>query len=116
VKRVLVAEPNGDVRSLIEIVVRRLGHEPVVHVDGAEEPPAVDAAVVEPGVGDGLALARSLFDRRVPTVFTSIFPVEPELLDLDPVAYFVKPFPLYALAGALTAALARAGALCANEA
>jgi CheY-like chemotaxis protein len=114
--RVLVAEPNGDVRSLIEIVVRRLGHEPVLHDDGAQEALAVDAAVLEPGVGDGLALARTLFDRRVPMVFASIFPAEPETLDLDPVAYFVKPFSLYGLARALTAALARADELCASEA
>jgi hypothetical protein len=112
VRRILVAEPNPDVRSLIEIVVRRLGHEPVP-ADPAEPVPAVDAAVVEPWVADGLLLAHQLCARGVPTVFTSIFPAEPELLELDPVAYFVKPFPLYGLAGALTAALVRADELIA---
>src|SRR5206468_3586869 len=66
VKQILVVEPNGDVRALIEIVIRRLGHEPVVYADAGEDVPPVDAAVVEPGVGDGLAIAKHLAARGVP--------------------------------------------------
>jgi DNA-binding response OmpR family regulator len=105
VARILIIEPHADIRSLLELVVRRLGHEPVVHTGGAQ-PPAVDAAVIEPGEGHGLALARSLKEIGVPFLFTSIFPADREMLELQPSAYLVKPFPLYALEAALAVALA----------
>jgi hypothetical protein len=38
-------------------------------------------------------------------LFTSIYPPDAEALDLEPAAYLVKPFPLYALERALEAAL-----------
>lgn len=99
-----MVEPHPDIRSLIEIVIVRLGHEPVLH-DGADDGiPEVDAAVVDPD-GTGLVIAQRLRARSVPTVFTSIFPPERERLDLEPVAYLVKPFPLYALEHAVTAAV-----------
>jgi hypothetical protein len=105
VARILIFEPHGDIRSLLEIVVIRLGHEPVVH-DGIDQAPdGIDAAVIEPGEGSGLSLGQLLRARGVPVVFTSIFPPAGEALDLDPVAYLVKPFPLYALEAALSAAL-----------
>ena len=106
VARILIVEPHADIRSLLEHVVRRLGHEPVyVDRDGAAAPD-VDAAVIEPGDPSGLPLARHLRERGCPVVFTSIFPAEQEALDLEPAAYFVKPFALQELAGALVAALA----------
>jgi hypothetical protein len=42
-------------------------------------------------------------------LFTSIYPPDAEVLDLNPAAYLVKPFPLYALERALEAALAVTG-------
>jgi hypothetical protein len=39
-------------------------------------------------------------------LFTSIYPAEADILELAPAAYLVKPFPLYALERALSAALA----------
>jgi hypothetical protein len=69
---------------------------------------SVDAAVIEPGEGAGLALARRLRRLGVPLLFTSIFPPDHEILELEPAAYLVKPFPLYALENALVAALAPA--------
>lgn len=68
--------------------------------------PDVDAAVIEPGDSSGLPLARHLRELGRPVVFTSIFPAEKEALDLDPAAYFVKPFALQQLESALAAALA----------
>jgi DNA-binding response OmpR family regulator len=68
----------------------------------------IDAAVIEPGDSSGLPLARHLREVGCPVVFTSIFPAEQEALDLDPAAYFVKPFALQELEGALIAALAAA--------
>jgi len=65
----------------------------------------VDAAVVEPGEAAGMRVARSLRARKVPVLFTSIYPADAELLSLEPAAYLVKPFPLYALERALESAL-----------
>jgi hypothetical protein len=41
----------------------------------------------------------------VPVLFASIYPPDNELLELRPVTYLVKPFPLYALERALQQAL-----------
>ena len=73
-------------------MIVRLGHEPVVH-DGADERIAdVDAAVVDPD-GAGIVIAQRLRARRVPSVFTSIFPPERDTLDLEPVAYLCEAVP-----------------------
>src|SRR6476620_8045657 len=99
VARVLICEPHGDISALLELVVRRLGHEPVRHdgaLDGADLA-SFGAAVIEPGDELGLRLARALRATNVPVLFTSIYPAESEVLALEPVAYLVKPFPLYAL-------------------
>jgi hypothetical protein len=99
----LISEPHDDISALLELVVRRLGHEPVP-ADGNDDLD-VDAAVIEPGEEVGLGLARRLRAHGVPVLFTSIYPAEPETLALSPEAYLVKPFPLYALERALGAAL-----------
>ena len=108
--RILIFEPHGDIRTLLEIVVARLGHEPVVSDAHGDDLTGVDAAVIDPGEGDGLVLARHLRRKGVPVVFTSIFPAGPETLDLAPTAYLVKPFALYSLEKALLAAVAPARA------
>jgi len=102
VARILICEPHDDISALLELVVRRLGHEPVTDRDCGDD---VDAAVIEPGTEEGLSVARELRERDVPLLFTSIYPAEPEVLALEPAAYLVKPFPLYALERALRAAL-----------
>jgi len=68
----------------------------------------VDAAVIEPGEGHGLAYARRLRALGLPVIFASIFPAEQETLELEPAAYFVKPFALAELEQALGAALGHA--------
>jgi len=108
--RILIAEPHADVRALLEIVVARLGHEPVRYDGLAPDLREVDAAVIEPGEGIGLELSRRLRGRDVPVVVASIFPPSAELLALEPVAYLIKPFPLYALERALASALEPAAA------
>ena len=107
--RVLICEPHADISSLLELVVRRLGHEPVAYCGDAVDYIAIDVAVVEPGVESGLRLATRLRAQNVPVLFTSIYAPEKELLALEPVAYLVKPFPLYALERALAGALATLG-------
>ena len=108
--RVLICEPHDDITALLELVVRRLGHEPVLYVDGVPDQIGVDAAVIEPGEEAGLRVAESLRRQNVPVLFTSIYPPDNEVLALAPAAYLVKPFPLYALERALQAALAHAPA------
>jgi len=105
VARVLICEPHDDISALLELVVRRLGHEPVTYTEGDEDDLYIDAAVIEPGEALGLQLARTLHARNVPSLFTSIYPADAELLALEPVAYLVKPFPLYALERALQSVL-----------
>jgi CheY-like chemotaxis protein len=105
VARVLICEPHDDISALLELVVRRLGHEPVAFMGGDVDHIGVDAAVIEPGEASALQAARSLRARNVPVLFTSIYPPDAEALDLEPAAYLVKPFPLYALERALEAAL-----------
>jgi hypothetical protein len=107
VARVLICEPHGDTSDLLELVVRRLGHEPVRYSDG-ETADAFDAAVIEPGEERGYDLARRLSELGVPLLFTSIYPASAASTALRPAAYLLKPFPLYALERALGAALAGA--------
>ena len=106
VARILICEPHDDISALLELVVRRLGHEPVTHEGGAVDHLGLDAAVIEPGDSDGLRVARGLRAQNVPVLFTSIYPPDAEVLALEPAAYLVKPFPLYALERALQGALA----------
>ncbi|MFL5954932.1 MAG: hypothetical protein ACJ76I_12590 [Gaiellaceae bacterium] len=103
--RVLICEPHEDISALLELVVRRLGHEPMVHPGGSVDDVEVDAAVIEPGEQTAFELAQVLRERGVPVLFASIYPAGPEALELRPSAYLVKPFPLYALERALEAAL-----------
>jgi DNA-binding response OmpR family regulator len=107
VARVLICEPHDDISALLELVVRRLGHEPVPYMGGGVDHLDLDAAVIEPGEESAFKIAQSLRARDVPVLFTSIYPAEQEALDLGPVAYLVKPFPLYALERALEGTLAR---------
>jgi CheY-like chemotaxis protein len=103
--RVLICEPHDDIRALLALVVRRLGHEPVAGGGAAHVHAGVDVAVIEPGEPDGLHLARALRAHGVPVLFTSIYPPTDDLLELSPAAYLVKPFPLSTLEGALEQAL-----------
>lgn len=104
--RVLICEPHDDISALLELVVRRVGHEPLVHRGGSVDDVELDAAVIEPGDEAAFRLAQDLRARGIPVLFTSIYPAGSEALDLEPWVYLVKPFPLYVLERALEAALA----------
>jgi CheY-like chemotaxis protein len=106
VARILIVEPHDDVRTLLALVVRRLGHEAVLHDGGDDGLTGIDAAVIEPGEGGGgLSVARLLRERGRPVVFTSIFPPDQAVLALSPSAYLVKPFALHELEHALATAV-----------
>src|SRR4051795_10124769 len=91
VARILICEPHDDISALLELVVRRLGHEPVAFDGGDVDHIGVDAAVIEPGEPSALEVARSLRLRNVPVLFTSIYPPDAHALELNPAAYLVKP-------------------------
>jgi DNA-binding response OmpR family regulator len=107
VAKILICEPHDDISALLELVVRRLGHEPVTYSEG-DSVLGIGAAVIEPGDPNGLRLAQELNEHDVPVLFTSIYPADDGVLDLQPAAYLIKPFPLYALERALCDALVTA--------
>jgi CheY-like chemotaxis protein len=111
VARILIWEPNPEVRTLLGHVVKRLGHEPV---EGDEEPGGVlpgdiDVLVVDPAHPRALSAAQvlRLRDGGLPIVCASVYPATADADALRPEAYLVKPFPLSELEDALTGALAR---------
>lgn len=107
--RVLISEPHADVAALLELAVRRLGHEPVAHSGGRPAHAGLDAAVIEPGDAAGRQVAEVLAAHGVPLLFASIYPPSRELMALDPVAWLVKPFSLASLGGAIEAATIAGG-------
>ncbi|MGH3022134.1 MAG: hypothetical protein ACRDNI_00630 [Gaiellaceae bacterium] len=109
--RILVFEPNPEVRALLAHVVTRLGHEPVYAEDGPGDflPDDADVLLIEPADRRALSVAQMLRLRHggLPIVCTSIFPATPESQELRPVAYLVKPFSLVELERALDEAVGR---------
>lgn len=99
-KRILVCEPDPDIRTMLELTLARLGHEAV-----GRDAEVVDAAVVEPGCPVALALLRAL-GHRVPVVCLSIYPPEDGYAPPDTVAYLMKPAKSARLGAALAGALA----------
>jgi CheY-like chemotaxis protein len=103
--RILIVEPHADLRTLLDLVVRRLGHEPVVQGPGEGDPVDLDAGVIEVGDGSGLLAARRLRELGRPVVLMGVVPAGDEARAIAPAAYLVKPFPLHRLERALSAAL-----------
>lgn len=101
----LICEPHDDIGDLLDIVVRRLGHQPVRFDGRIEESHGFDAAVIEPAMPGAMVVAERLHRDGVAIVFASILPAEAAALDLHPVAYLVKPFALHDLEQALADAL-----------
>jgi hypothetical protein len=99
VARVLVSEPHPDVKALLELVLRRLGH---VTVADADDRP--DVLVMEPAWPDAVETARRL--PTLPLVCASILPPSAETLALCPDAYLVKPVRMRDLEAALAQAFA----------
>jgi DNA-binding response OmpR family regulator len=109
VARVLISEPHPDCRTLLELVVQRVGHFPIDSgelVDGGDP----GLMILEPASAEGLAIARRLRRRleELPIICTSIIPPGQATEGLRPAAYLLKPFRLADLEGALRAALPQA--------
>jgi CheY-like chemotaxis protein len=96
-RRVLIAEADEDVRSLLELTVRRLGYEAV----GADESTDVDAILVEPASAVGRSVLRRFGADAPPVICLSIYPREEALEPAASVAYLVKPASSTKIAAAL---------------
>jgi len=93
---VLVAEPDADVRQLLELTIRRLGYE-VATGESSE----VDAVLLEPACAAGQSVVRRFGDNGPPVVCFSIYPREEGLAPPASVAYLLKPSSPVAIAEAL---------------
>jgi hypothetical protein len=100
VARVLICEPDPEVRELLSRVVARLGHQPLL--DESDLAP-VDAIVLEPSHAPSVERAQAFraVEGTTPIVCASIDLPGAGSRRLDPVAYLVKPFALPDLEAAL---------------
>jgi DNA-binding response OmpR family regulator len=107
VGRVLVLEPNEEIRELLARVLVRLGHEVVAPGYVPERPPNVDAVILEPTWPQALELAKALrgADGRMPIVFASLEPWGVDSTGIRPVRRLLKPFGLRDLEAAIRAVL-----------
>jgi hypothetical protein len=105
IRRILIAEPNDDVRSLLEIIVRKLGFHPVAPADCHGRADA-DAAVIEPGSDYARSVLRRLGDDVPPVVCFSIYSRAAGFEPPQSVAYLLKPASIAAVGNALRGALA----------
>jgi len=85
-KRILVCEPDRDVRALLELSLQKLGYEAVGAGAGG-----VDAVLLEPGCAVSRAQLRRFGDVVPPVVCLSVHPPEEELAPPETVAYLTKP-------------------------
>jgi CheY-like chemotaxis protein len=109
VATVLIVDPDPANRSLLELLVLRLGHRPIGQreLTAGEEP---DLMLLEPASEPGLRLAHRLRQRllRLPILCVSIEPPNEETSTLEAVDYVMKPFRRSTLEQALEQALIHA--------
>ena len=105
--KILICEPHPDLRILLEVVVRRAGHEPV-GLGELTNDDAPAAMILEPASAENLAAAAGLRRRfeDLPIICVSTLHPSAATTELAPVAYLVKPFRLRRLEAAIDAALA----------
>ena len=94
--RILICEPNPDVRHLFEHMIRRLGHEPLALWSVTPETAAtIDLLLVESADAAcaDLAIQARRLHPALPVVAASIFPSEADST-IEPDAHLLKPFAL----------------------
>ncbi|MDX6486050.1 MAG: two-component system, cell cycle response regulator CpdR [Gaiellaceae bacterium] len=99
--RVLIAEPNEDVRALLALTVNRLGYE-AVHAGSSAD---VDAVLLEPGCPVGRSVLTRFGDSAPPVVCLSIYPRNEDSEPPSSVAHLTKPASSAAIGAALRVAL-----------
>lgn len=111
-RRVLIVEPDEDVRELLVERCRRLGLEPVsVGLDEQGRLPDVELIVAEPASQEAqeVLAAHREQQSKTPIVFVSIYPPASGVLKSQAVAYLVLPSPSEEFERALSSALTRSG-------
>jgi CheY-like chemotaxis protein len=103
VGRILILEPQPDIRELVRRVAARLGHQTLIEL--SPEHPEVDAVVVEPESYRALKVAQELRERspELPIICASIAPPNDTTRALRPAAHLQKPFTLEELQRVLVA-------------
>lgn len=106
---ILIVDPDPANRSLLELLVLRLGHRPIGQreLSEGEEP---DLMLLEPASSPGLRLAHRLRKQllRLPILCVSIEPPSADTSDLEVFDYVMKPFRRSTLELALERALTQA--------
>jgi CheY-like chemotaxis protein len=106
---VLIVDPDPATRSLLELLLLRLGHRPIGQreLSEGEEP---DLLLLEPAAETGLRQAQSLREQfpQLPVLCVSIEGPSDESRLLVPVAHVMKPFRRSQLEAALALALPNA--------
>lgn len=105
--RILITEPNPDVRRMFEHMVRRLGHEPLALWTLTEATAAaVDVVTVEPAhrASTELAAEARRLNPRVAVIAATILP---PAQDAEPAVdrWLLKPFTLNELGTAIDSVL-----------
>jgi CheY-like chemotaxis protein len=101
VASILVCEADPDVRRLLIVLMKRLGHETFVLDRSVGVPPRGEVLILEPAAPACVEAARQarLFDPELPIVSMGMLP---DGVELDgPIAYLEKPFTVEALAAAV---------------
>jgi hypothetical protein len=108
--QILISESHDDVRRLLERMVTRLGHEPVlVKVPVPAQLQSADVLVVEPAAPTGAVLAQAacIVNPALPLICASVTGPPPELTELgvEFAASLVKPFTIEQFGAAIDRAL-----------
>jgi CheY-like chemotaxis protein len=92
VASVLISDPDPETRTLLELLLRRLGHRPLDpnELANGEKPTLL---IVEPAAPASLRQARALQRRlgQLPIVCVSIEPAGAAARALQPASYLIKP-------------------------
>ena len=103
---ILIVDPDPATRSLLELLILRLGHRPIGQreLSEGEDPELI---LLEPVSRAGMRLTRRLRDKlpQVPILCVSIDAPSWETRELGVVGYVMKPFRRSQLERALEAAL-----------
>ena len=103
---ILIVDPDPATRSLLEVLVLRLGHQPVGQWKLSEDE-GPDLMLLEPASRAGLRLASRLRRRfpQLPILCVSIDPPSLETQELGVAGHVMKPFRRAQLERALESAL-----------
>jgi len=106
--RILISEADRDVRRLLTVLARRLGHEPVVLDEDVERPPRGDLLLVDPSSATALERARRVRAAQpdLPVICTNCVGDQARFLLEGPFDYLPKPFTVEQMRDHLAHALA----------